>query len=294
MGKSTNRDNKLHRHTENDNARRDFNDGKHTAKKVGHREFKRIVGRNNEQKSLVNQLFAGGDLIITGDAGTGKTFVSSVCALDMMLNDKYPFKKLILIRPNQPLGPSVGMLKGDMMEKIWPWICPFVDAFDHRIDRNTLSGMIELGQIELVLVEHLRGRTFKDAIILVDEIQNMTDTAAKCLLTRKGEGSKMILMGDLEQCDLPKGETSALDYIDDIDEIADNRGIRRPYHYITLKQNERSVESAWWSQMNQIHDEWDFEIEDESVLNSNNDKVLQMFPDITGADQHEITSIGGK
>ena len=251
MGKSRNRDDRLARTSSDQAARNDYDitTNKHTPRRVGHREFEKLKGRNPEQQATINQIFAGGDIVVVGSAGTGKTFISTVCALDMMLNDNYEFKKLVLIRPNQPLGPTVGMLKGDMMEKIWPWICPFVDAFDHRINRKQLSDMIEIGQIELVLVEHMRGRTFKDSIILVDEIQNMGDFAGECLMGRKGEGSKMIIMGDHDQCDLKPNESSALEYIDAVDRLARITNIRRPYHYIELVKNERSADAAWWCSM---------------------------------------------
>jgi len=260
MGKSKNRNDKFSRTVNQQSAMNDYNadTGVHVPRAIGHREVARIKGRNPEQVTLINQIFSGGDIITTGAAGTGKTFVSSVSALDMVLNDKYAYKKLVLIRPNQPLGPSVGMLKGDLIEKIWPWICPFADAFDHRIDRKQLTDMIEVGQIELVLVEHLRGRTFKDAIILVDEFQNLTEEAGRCLMTRKGEGSKMILMGDLDQCDLHDKQTSALEYIQAIDYLAKKTNVNRPYHWIDLKTNERSHESAWWGHMTNEIDSYDF------------------------------------
>jgi len=242
---------KLSRTNNNQRAYNDYNEktGEHTPRLIGHTESTKLKGKNTEQNKLINEIFSGGDIIVTGPAGTGKTFVSSVCSLDMILNDKYKFKKLVLIRPNEPLGPSVGMLKGDMIEKIWPWISPFIDGFDHRINRKQLTDMIQVGQIELVLVEHLRGRTFKDSIILVDEIQNMGYKAGECLMGRKGEGSKMIIMGDLDQCDLRDGQPSALEYIDRVDDLAIHIGVNRPYNYIQLRINERSAESSWWCTM---------------------------------------------
>jgi len=264
MGKqSTKKRNKLSLIQNNQNARNDYNieTREYKPRAVNHREVERIKGRNKEQKALINQIYSGGDIIVTGEPGTGKTFVSAVSALDMVLNDKYSFKKLILIRPNQPLGPTVGMLKGGLIEKIWPWICPFADAFEHRINKQQLTDMIEVGQIELVLVEHLRGRTFKDSIVLVDEFQNLGETAGKCLMTRKGENSKMILMGDLGQCDLPSNETSALEYVQAVDHIAKVSNVSRPYHWIDLIENERSVESSWWSHMTNELENYNFNLD---------------------------------
>ena len=260
MGKNRNRNDKLARTRNNQNAMNDYDHEtkKHTPRAIGHREFPRLKPKNAEQEQLINAIYNGGDLIVKGCAGTGKTFVSSVCAIDMVLNDAYDYKKIILTRPNQPLGPSVGMLKGDLIEKIWPWICPYVDAFDFRINRSELANMIEVGQIELVLVEHLRGRTFKDAIVLADEFQNMIDIAAKAFLGRKGEGSKMIIMGDLDQCDLKPHETSGIEYIDGIQYIANKLGLRQRHRVIELVQNERSRDSAWWTAMGELYDNYSF------------------------------------
>ncbi|NQX84240.1 MAG: PhoH family protein [Mycoplasmataceae bacterium] len=261
MGKDKNRNDKLARTLNNQRAMNDYDaeKGKHTARAIGHREFPKLKPRNEEQNTLIKAIYNGGDLIVGGRAGTGKTFTSSVCALDMVLNDSYTYKKLVLIRPNQPLGPSVGMLKGDLIEKIWPWICPFVDAFDYRINRKELTNMIEVGQMELVLVEHLQGRTFKDSIILVDEFQNMTEQAAKSLVGRKGEGSKLIIMHDLVQCILKPNELSGVEYIERIEYLAEKFGHRLPYRTIDLIQNERSSESAWWTGMEDLYINYDFE-----------------------------------
>ena len=275
MGKHRNsgrrKEDKLETTKSNMNAKNDYNksSGEHVPKAVQNKEFERLLGKNPEQKSLINQIFSGGSVIVSGDAGTGKTFVCSVCAVDMLLSRHYTFKKIVLIRPNQPLGKSVGMLPGTALEKILPWIAPFLDGMEHRLSKQQLEGMLATGQIEVCLVEHLRGRTFTDAIILADEIQNLTVCAMKALLGRTGEGSKFMLTGDLNQTDLHPNEKSGLEYLYDVDDLATDLNIRKPYHHVSLIRNERSHEASFWCAMQKLLEE-DNETQDSvlSLVNS--------------------------
>jgi len=138
-------------------------------------------------------------LLATGPAGTGKTIFSCEYGLWGLLKGYY--QKLIFTRPLVSVDEEFGFLPGTMEEKMAPWIRPIYDVLNQFLSQKELDNMMEEKIIEIIPLGFMRGRTFKNAWIVADEMQNSTPSQAKMLLTRIGQGSKMIITGDLEQCD---------------------------------------------------------------------------------------------
>lgn len=165
---------------------------------------RQLVPKNAEQSKYLNTLKNFSVVVGIGQAGTGKTFLPSAYYIQQLLEGKVA--KIILVRPNVPLGPTLGSLPGSLYEKMKPWIAPYIDGFSYYVSPNKLKELVETEQIEVVAVEHLRGRTFgghMPTIVLADECQNLSMEALKCLTQRLGSEGRLVLMGDCKQCDLP-------------------------------------------------------------------------------------------
>lgn len=162
-----------------------------------------LVPKNDEQRKYLNTLKNFRVVVGIGQAGTGKTFIPSQFYIQQLLENK--IAKIILVRPNVPLGPTLGSLPGSLYEKMKPWIAPYIDGFSYYISPNKLKELVETEAIEVVAVEHLRGRTFgghMPTVVLADECQNLSMEALKCLTQRMGQEAHLVLMGDVKQCDL--------------------------------------------------------------------------------------------
>lgn len=143
-----------------------------------------------------------------GPAGTGKTFLAVVLAVQALKNGHV--KRIILTRPAVEAGESLGFLPGDLKEKVDPYLRPLYDALHDMLGADQTERMIDRGVIEIAPLAYMRGRTLDDAFVILDEAQNTTNAQMKMFLTRLGFGSKMIVTGDLTQIDLPKGVRSGL------------------------------------------------------------------------------------
>tara|TARA_B100000131_G_scaffold176664_1_gene170557 strand:+ start:697 stop:1464 length:768 start_codon:yes stop_codon:yes gene_type:complete len=135
----------------------------------------------------------------TGPAGTGKTLISTIHAINC-LKAKI-VKKIVITRPAVSVDEQHGFLPGSLSEKMAPWTRPIFDIFEEHYSKQLIEQMIEHGVIEISPLAYMRGRTFKNSIIIADEMQNATDSQMKMLLTRIGENSKLIITGDLAQHD---------------------------------------------------------------------------------------------
>ncbi len=143
-----------------------------------------------------------------GPAGTGKTFLAVAKAVSAMLEGKVD--KIILTRPAVEAGESLGFLPGTLKDKIDPYLRPLYDALYDMLPGEIVEKKIETGEIEVAPLAYMRGRTLSHAVVILDEAQNTTPMQMKMFLTRLGEGSRMIINGDLSQTDLPRGVTSGL------------------------------------------------------------------------------------
>ncbi|MGZ9818720.1 PhoH family protein [Peribacillus simplex] len=149
-----------------------------------------------------------------GPAGTGKTYLAVVMAINALKNGHV--KRIILTRPAVEAGESLGFLPGDLKEKVDPYLRPLYDALHDLLGLEQTLRMIERGTIEIAPLAYMRGRTLEDAFVILDEAQNTTEAQMKMFLTRLGFGSKMVITGDRTQIDLPKGMKSGLVRVEEI------------------------------------------------------------------------------
>ena len=140
-------------------------------------------------------------LCVTGPAGTGKTFLACQEAIGLLkLN---VINKIILTRPVVPVEEDIGFLPGNLVKKMDPWTRPILDVFEEKYSKQEVDNLIKNNIIEISPLAYMRGRTFKNAFIIADEMQNSSPNQMLMLTTRIGENSKMIITGDLKQTDKP-------------------------------------------------------------------------------------------
>lgn len=135
----------------------------------------------------------------TGPAGTGKTVLACHVAVKMLQEQKY--KKIVITRPAVTVDEDHGFLPGNLVKKMEPWTRPLFDVFEQYYWSHELRELISEGVIEIAPLAYMRGRTFENAFIIADEMQNTTMSQMKMMLTRIGRGSKLVVTGDLEQAD---------------------------------------------------------------------------------------------
>jgi phosphate starvation-inducible PhoH-like protein len=155
------------------------------------------------------QALGAHDLVFAlGPAGTGKTYIAVAMAVSMFMSQRV--EKIILSRPAVEAGEKLGFLPGDLKEKVDPYLRPLYDALYDMMPGERLTRHMENGEIEVAPLAFMRGRTFSNAFVILDEAQNTTATQMKMFLTRMGENSRMVATGDLSQTDLPNDVKSGL------------------------------------------------------------------------------------
>ena len=212
-----------------------------------------VKSRNKEQMFALDLLMDPDVEVVSliGKAGSGKTLLAIAAGLEQVvsnlniknkLNDdtycRTPYKKLVVSRPVMPMGKDIGFLPGTMQEKMAPWLAPVQDnlKFLTGDDQTTLDDYMQRGIIEIEALTYIRGRSIANAYIVIDEAQNLTAHEVKTILTRVGEGTKIVLTGDIEQIDnvyvneMSSGLTHAVEKMKDHDITG----------HITLKKGERS------------------------------------------------------
>jgi len=161
--------------------------------------------RNKEQSFALDLLMDPDIQVITmiGKAGCGKTLLAIAAGLEQTLENDKIYKKLVVSRPIQPLGNDIGFLPGTLEEKMSPWLMPIQDNLEFLFgsDKTTLEMLFENGTIEMEALTYIRGRSISNAFIIIDEAQNLSLHELKTIITRVGEGTKIILTGDVEQID---------------------------------------------------------------------------------------------
>ena len=183
-----------------------------------------IKAQTEGQEEYINIINSNKIIFVDGPAGSGKTFIPSVIALDLLLKDKY--EKVIISRPVVLAGAELGFLPGNIDEKLEPYMRPIMDVFADTVNKKQLDELTKKKKIEVAPIEYLRGRTFNNSFVIFDEVQNMDYGQFVLALTRFGKGSKMVFTGDSSQCDLRDGAGAFLDVVDKLDGI-DGIGIAR-------------------------------------------------------------------
>ena len=172
----------------------------------------KIYPRNRAQENYLLTLSdTGKDVVFgIGPAGTGKTLIAVLTAVKLFKEGS--IDKIIVTRPAVSVDENLGFLPGTLEQKMAPWTRPVFDVLRDYFTANEITGMIDEGVIEIAPLAYMRGRTFKRAFIVADEMQNSTVSQMKMLLTRLGEGSKMAVTGDLNQADRMK-DNGLIDFI---------------------------------------------------------------------------------
>lgn len=160
------------------------------------------------QKRYVEAIEKNEIVIAKGPAGTGKSFLAVAMGISFLRNNMV--KKIVLTRPVVEAGEKLGFLPGDIQQKVDPYVRPLYDFLEELLGQERLLKYIERNIIEIVPLAYMRGRTFKDSFVLLDEAQNTTPIQMKMFLTRFGFGSKMVVTGDVTQTDLETNKMSGL------------------------------------------------------------------------------------
>tara|TARA_R100001594_G_scaffold51224_2_gene84582 strand:+ start:871 stop:2205 length:1335 start_codon:yes stop_codon:yes gene_type:complete len=167
----------------------------------------KINSRNKEQAFAMDLLMDPSVKIVSliGRAGSGKTLMAIAAGLQQTIglrSENNHYSRLIVSRPVQPLGKDIGFLPGTMEEKMLPWLMPIQDNLKFLMgDRTSLEMYMEKGKIEIEALTYIRGRSIANAFVVIDEAQNLTKHEIKTIITRIGDGTKIILTGDIEQID---------------------------------------------------------------------------------------------
>ncbi|MDQ0192599.1 PhoH family protein [Paenibacillus wynnii] len=200
------------------------------------------ISARNAQQRMALELLLNDDIplvTITGKAGTGKTLLALAAGL-FKVEDAHKYKKLLIARPVVPMGKDIGYLPGEKDEKLRPWMQPIYDNLEFLFDTKKAGDidkiLMGLGSIQVEALTYIRGRSIPAQFIIIDEAQNLSRHEVKTIVSRAGEGSKVILMGDPEQIDHPylDAASNGLSYIV---EKFKQQGISG---HITLEKGERS------------------------------------------------------
>ena len=169
----------------------------------------------NERQKLFIKLINSKDIVIcAGPAGTGKTFVACAEALKLLTSQGCTYKKIIIAKSVTVLeGEEIGFLKGTLQDKMEPFIIYFMDNFHKLIGKELSNTLLANDMIEVLPLAYIRGRSIDNAIIIVDEAQNISLRNMRSTMTRLGENSKMIIVGDTRQIDIKKAEVSSLEKV---------------------------------------------------------------------------------
>ena len=167
-----------------------------------------LKAKTEGQLRLIRAIKASAQVLVSGPAGTGKSYIPSVIAADWLREGKV--QKIVLCRPMVSVGRSMGFLPGDQDEKTQPWMLPLLEPLIERLGKSYVEHAMKSGKIEMAPLETMRGRTFSKAFVIVDEAQNCTLHELKMLVTRIGEDTQLVIDGDIAQTDLRESGLSQL------------------------------------------------------------------------------------
>ena len=179
--------------------------GKRTTKYKGAEEeslskLVTLVPLNENQRQYINALKTSDQVVVCGCSGTGKTFIAATFAANLYATRQ--IDKIILTRPNVSVGKDLGYFPGTLEEKFAPWAAPVLDVLNEQLGKGTVETGIKSGNIEMAPLSTMRGRSFKNAFIILDEAQNTSVAEIKMFLTRIGKDCKVVINGDVKQSDI--------------------------------------------------------------------------------------------
>lgn len=209
---------------------RDYNDEVFQAKRRPKNPIKFNISLNNEQKAAKEIILENPVTVLKGMAGSGKTLVAVQVALDLLFSKQV--EKIIITRPTVAKE-DIGFLPGDIKEKMDPWLAPIYHNLYLLYSKEKIDKEVEEGRIEILPFAFMRGRTFLNAFVVVDEAQNVTHTQMEMVLGRLGKNSWMTICGDLAQVDLKNKKETGFSFLSRVEEHV--KGVR----VVVLKQNHR-------------------------------------------------------
>tara|TARA_R110000772_G_scaffold59297_3_gene134242 strand:- start:2461 stop:3168 length:708 start_codon:yes stop_codon:yes gene_type:complete len=159
-----------------------------------------LVPMNDRQADYMAALNTSPQIIVLGPSGTGKTYIAATAAANAYALKK--IERIIITRPNVSVGKDLGYLPGTLEEKYAPWVLPVFEVLEQQLGKGVVETGVKNKNIELAPLSTMRGRSFRNAFVIVDEAQNLTIHEVKMLLTRIGENCKIIINGDLRQSDI--------------------------------------------------------------------------------------------
>ena len=207
-----------------------------------------LIPMNDKQRDYIQAIEQQSCVICIGVWGSSKTYIPSIIASDWLLDKK--IDKVIIARPAEGKGKSVGFLKGSKDEKMEPWCAPITNTMKDRMGVGNFEAMLANGKIEQLSLEHVKGRSWDNCLILVDEAEDLEPEVAKSLVGRQGVNSVTVITGDLRQQDLKRN--SGLQYLLDVSEYSS-----MPVTLIDFDSWEycvRSEEAKMWGQAFEAYD----------------------------------------
>lgn len=182
-----------------------------------------VKAKTVNQKKLVNEIKNKEIVICSGLAGTGKTFISCAVALELLKNDP-KYRKIVIVKSVTTLkDEEIGYLKGSMKEKMEPFMYSFIHNFEKIVGKHNVEALRNAGMIEELPIAYMRGINIDNSITIIDECQNISIDNIRTIMTRLGENSKMIFLGDENQIDMKRKNQSSLEFIlnkfKDFDEV---------------------------------------------------------------------------
>jgi len=166
--------------------------------------YNKVKLKNEKQVELVDGILTNTITTISGPPGSGKTFCACYAALTLFNQKNSPYNKIYLVKPLETSGEETGFLPGDLKAKVEPYMQSFIDNFSQMMPGMDLKSYIDTKAIEFIPAAYVRGRTLRNCIILLDECQNFDVKQLMTLVTRLGDKSKMVFMGDQRQNDINK------------------------------------------------------------------------------------------
>ena len=225
-----------------------------------------VKPKTENQRKLIQAIKEKEVIIASGFPGSGKTFLSCAEALKLVKNPQTPYKKIILVKSVTTLkDEEIGFLKGTMEEKMEPFMDSFLDNFNKIVGEYLTGRLREQKVIEIKPIAYVRGRSIDNSVIIIDEAQNISLDNMRTLMTRIGDNSKIIILGDIKQKDIRNKKESSLEIVLDKFKEKDKFGV------VELRNEEDIVRNPIIKVIEEIFDQ----IDDEKANNNNKKQILK-------------------